>query len=151
MADLHVRRARAFDAGAMATLLNRIVAIGGTTAIEEPLTGAEMRAWMGEDASIWHVAEVAGEIVGFQVIEPHRDLPAEIYDIATFAQAGRHGLGIGSALFEATRATARAAGVRAIQARIAERNEGGRAYYRSRGFETVGAPVGGRVVKLYRL
>jgi GNAT superfamily N-acetyltransferase len=152
----HIRPARPFDAGAMATLLNEIIAIGGTTSIEGPVTGHDLRDWMADDRATWHVAELSGEIVGFQWFEPKADLPADACDIATFARPGRQGLGIGSALFEATKAAARAQGLRIIRARIAPRNEGGRAYYRSRGFETVGAPEGpvgggGKVVAVYRL
>ncbi|MFO6466108.1 N-acetyltransferase family protein [Jannaschia sp. KMU-145] len=150
MSGLHVRPARPFDGGAMADLLNEIIRIGGTTAIEGPVTGDELRGWLA-DAAAWHVAEDAGEIVGFQWVEHRPDLPADAVSIATFARPGRQGLGIGTKLFEATRAAALAAGIRTIHAVIADYNDSGRAYYRSRGFERIAGAPEGKVVKLFRL
>lgn len=133
---LHIRPAEPWDAGAMALLLQEIVEIGGTTAIEGPVTGAEIRDWMATPGSLWHVAERDGAVTGFQWVEPNRDLPDDALAIATFVAPGAHGVGIGSALFAATAAAARAAGAAWIDATILARNAGGRAYYRSRGFQT---------------
>ncbi|UWQ21608.1 GNAT family N-acetyltransferase [Jannaschia sp. W003] len=154
-----VRRAAPFDAGAMAALLNAIIAEGGTTALTEPVTGDALRARMRDPEAAWHVAEVAGDVAGFQWIAPHAADP-EACEIATFVARGRHGLGIGSALWEATRAEARARGWRVVEAVIRADNDGGCAYYRSRGFEAVGWREGVRlsdgrqvdkVVKRFRL
>jgi len=136
MADepLHVRRATALDTGAMARLLNPIIETGGTTAKTQPVTPAEILAWFKTPGAVWHVAEQAGEIVGFQWVEPHDALPAEAVDIATFVQQGRSGLGIGSALFTATEAAARDLGYGWMNAMIRADNSGGLAYYQSRGF-----------------
>ncbi|PWJ11443.1 GNAT family N-acetyltransferase [Jannaschia seohaensis] len=134
MTRIHVRPARPFDAGAMAALLNAIIARGGTTAMTQPVTGAQLRDWMAA-SDIWHVAEAEGEILGFQWIGRHDSLPEGACDIATFVALGSHGLGVGSRLFEATRKAAKAAGHAWIAARIAHYNEGGQAYYKSRGFE----------------
>ncbi|TFL19191.1 GNAT family N-acetyltransferase [Jannaschia formosa] len=149
MTRLHVRPARPFDAGAMATLLNAIIAQGGTTAMTEPVTGADLRDWM-QEADIWHVAESDGEILGFQWIGRHPGLPEDACDIATFVALGSHGLGVGSRLFDATRAAAKAAGFAWIAARIAPGNEGGQAYYRSRGFEDW-LRTGDKVIKRFDL
>jgi ribosomal protein S18 acetylase RimI-like enzyme len=148
---LHVRRAHPFDAGATAALLQAIVARGGTTAIDGPVTGDEVRGWMTTPGSIWHVAETGGEIVGVQWVEPHPALPPDAASIATFAAEGRQGLGIGTRLFQATVAAARARGLARLRAVIAPHNAGGRAYYRSRGFERVADAPEGRVVKVFRL
>jgi GNAT superfamily N-acetyltransferase len=136
MADepLHVRRATALDTGAMTRLLNPIIETGGTTAKTNPVTPAEILAWFRIPGTVWHVAEHAGEIVGFQWIEPHDALPVEALDIATFVQQGRTGLGIGSALFAATEPAARDLGYRWINATIRADNSVGLAYYQSRGF-----------------
>jgi ribosomal protein S18 acetylase RimI-like enzyme len=147
VAELHVRRAEAFDAGGLAALLTDM----GAAPPAGPLTAAELRGWMAAPGSVWHVAETAGEVLGVQWIEPGPAVPAGEMSIATFAKAGRHGLGIGAALWSATRDAARAMGVRAIRAVIAPNNEGGRAFYRSRGFERVADAPDGRVVKLFRL
>ena len=132
----HTRPAAPWDAGAMALLLREIIEIGGTTALDDPPSGAEVRAWMDTPSSLWTVAERDGEVVGFQWVEPHPDLPDDALDIATFVSPAVQGIGVGSALFAATAAAARAAGAAWINATILARNGGGRAYYRSRGFET---------------
>lgn len=134
MSDLHVRLAHPLDATAMARLLNRIIATGGTTAITDPVTAEEIAAWVTDDSAVWHVAEIAGDIVGFQWIEPSDALPPDAVDIATFVQEGRHGTGIGSALFAATERTARDRGHAWINANIRADNSGGLIYYQSRGF-----------------
>ena len=56
-------------------------------------------------------------------------------EIATFVDVRAHGHGIGTALFDATKKAARAAGYTAINATIRTDNESGLTYYRSKGFE----------------
>lgn len=133
MSEVCVRLAAPFDAGAMAALLNAIIAEGSTTAITEPATADGLRDYMAQDGMVWHIAEIDGDVTGFQWIAAH-DTPGGC-EIATFVDARRHGLGIGSALFEVTRLAARNAGHTWIRAEIRADNSGGLAYYRSRGFE----------------
>lgn len=134
MPDPIVRPAHPIDAAPMAALLNAIIEEGGTTAIEGPVAAEILRDWMaGDDA--WHVADLEGELLGFQWIGARDHLPPEACDIATFVAPGRHGLGIGSRLFEATENAARSRGYAWINATIRRVNTGGQAYYRSRGFE----------------
>lgn len=136
---IHIRPARVFDAAAMAALLNEIITIGGSTAMTRPVTAADLREWMAETGSIWHLAEDdGGAVMGFQWVHPHRDLPAGMADIATFVDVRRHGHGIGTRLFDATRKAARAAGFTAINATIRADNASGMTYYRARGFEPWG-------------
>jgi len=132
--DLFVRPATALDVSAMARLLNQIIATGGTTAKTDPVMPDEILGWFNAPGAAWHVAEQDGQIVGFQWIEPHEDLPPHAADIATFVQQGRTGLGIGSALFERTKGAARDLGYAWINATIRADNTGGLAYYQSRGF-----------------
>jgi len=141
---IEVRHAQRFDCGAMARLLNVIIAAGGTTAMVRPVTGDDLADWMAKgDRAAWHVAvDGDGEIVGFQWIDSHEGLPAEAADIATFVQRGRSGLGIGSALFEVTVKAARGLGYRWISAVIRADNAGGLAYYQSRGFRDYGVLEG---------
>jgi len=129
-----VRRAAPYDTRAMAGLLNRIIATGGTTAMTRPVAPAEILGWLGRTHAAWHVAELQGDIVGFQWIEPWDALPPEAANIATFVQQGRTGLGIGSALFRATEHAARNMGYAWINANIRADNESGLTYYQSRGF-----------------
>jgi ribosomal protein S18 acetylase RimI-like enzyme len=98
------------------------------------------------EASAWHVAETSeGEIVGMQWITRRDTLPPEAADISTFAKPGLQGLGIGSKLFEATKAAAKALGYRWISANIRADNAGGLIYYQSRGFEDYGRIEGHRM------
>jgi ribosomal protein S18 acetylase RimI-like enzyme len=143
---MHIRRAGDMDARPMAELLNEVIKIGGTTAYVDPVSAAYLIGRMGEDHAIWHLAEDdAGEVLGFQWVSPMPGTDAFVADIATFARAGRTGLGIGSALFTATRDAAQAEGYAWINASIRADNTGGLAYYQSRGFEDYGRIEGFRM------
>lgn len=133
-----IRRAAPMDARNMADLLNQIIRIGGTTALTHEVSTQDMRDKMSFnfDKSAWHLAETdQGEVLGFQWIAPHADLPPEACDIATFVKVGQTGLGIGSGLFEATRKAAKRLGYSWINASIRSDNSGGLIYYQSRSFE----------------
>jgi L-amino acid N-acyltransferase YncA len=136
-----VRKAIGLDASSMARLLNDIIDEGGTTAMTRQITGKDIQDWMSHDPlrSAWHVAlDSAEEVQGFQWIEPRAGLPNEACDIATFVKIGKTGLGIGSALFDATQQAAAALGYEWINANIRADNEGGLIYYQSRGFRDYG-------------
>lgn len=135
--DIQVRRATPLDARQMADLLNALIAEGGTTALTRSVTGSDIVGWMqsAPEKSAWHVAvDDSGEVLGFQWIEPADYLPEDAAEIASFVKIGRAGLGIGSALFDKTRAAARRLGYGWINANIRADNEGGLIYYQSRGF-----------------
>jgi L-amino acid N-acyltransferase YncA len=139
LTDFHIRKAGAMDAANICDLLNDIIAKGGTTAMVQPVTGAQIEIWMTTEDAVWHVAEDdRGNLLGFQWIEPHADLPKDATDIASFVKIGKTGLGIGSALFEVTKTAARDMGYRKIDAIIRADNASGLVYYQSRGFETIG-------------
>lgn len=134
---ISVRRAIPLDAASMARLLNEIIEIGGTTAMTQTITAGDLAEWMrnGGPRTAWHVAlDQSEEVVGFQWIAPKDTLPPEAADIATFVRTGQTGLGIGSALFEATRRAAKRLGFVWINATIRADNAGGLTYYQSRGF-----------------
>ncbi len=140
-----VRRAGVLDTRQMAELLNEIIAQGGTTALTEHVTAKDIQDWMAthSEVSAWHVAEDdKGDILGFQLITPQDDLPAQAVDIATFAKVGKVKMGIGSKLFEKTKAAAHQLGYAWINANIRADNHGGLAYYQSRGFEDYGTKKG---------
>lgn len=138
---IHVRPAIALDAPSMASLLNRIIDQGGTTALTTRVTGNDLEEWMAanDGKSAWHVAVNDQEqVVGFQWISTADYLPPDAAEIATFVQVGQTGLGIGSKLFDATRKAARDIGYDWINANIRADNEGGLIYYQSRGFQDYG-------------
>lgn len=138
---INVRPPINLDAPDMARLLNEVIEAGGTTALTRPVTGQDLQDWMetGPDHSAWHVAVDSTErIIGFQWITPADYLPPEAAEIATFVQTGQTGLGIGSALFDATQKAAKALGYVWINANIRADNDGGLIYYQSRGFQDYG-------------
>ncbi len=98
------------------------------------ITATDLRDWMAE-GDIWHVAERAGELCGFQWIGVRVALPPGTCEIATFMARGEDGIDAGSALFAATCRAAKAHGHRTIRATVARGNAAARSYYRSRGFE----------------
>ena len=138
---LTIRPGTRGDLRQAADLLNEIIAAGGTTALTDPLTGPALGDWLFANAgrSAWHVAiDDAGELLGFQWIGVWPDLPPEACDIGTFVKTGRTGLGVGSALFEATKQAALDLGYDWINANIRADNSGGLTYYQSRGFRDWG-------------
>lgn len=133
---LTVRPAISADAPAMADLLNEVVRAGGTTAILDPLSPADLRDWFidGSGARFCHLAEDEGLLLGWQSVGYGQGLPAGWGDMATFARVGGTGRGIGTALFAATLARARAEGLMGLNATIRSDNTGGLAYYTKMGF-----------------
>ena len=143
-----VRKPIALDRADMARLLNEIIDKGGTTALARPVTAKDLAEWMdfAPERNAWHVAVDGTErVVGFQWIEPDETLPPQAANIATFVQIGQTGLGIGSALFEATKRAAKEIGYVWINANIRADNEGGLIYYQSRGFQDYGVIEGYRM------
>jgi len=137
---LTIRPATRDDTAAMAELLNEIIIIGGTTAHTDPVDANTLLGWMTRYSgqSAWHVAiSERGELMGFQFLEPHPELPADTADIASFVRAGATGLGIGGQLFPASRAAAQVLGYAALVAVIRADNVGGLAYYSRQGFQDI--------------
>lgn len=124
------------DAAPMCALLNRIIAIGGTTAHELPMTPDQVAGYYitGSQVICCHVAEMDGAIIGFQSVERSAKLPEGWGDIGTFVSPDCQRSGAGAALFSATQAACRAAGLPAINATIRADNAPGLGYYARRGF-----------------
>lgn len=127
------------DAVPLAAMLNRIIAAGGTTALEEPFTPERFGEWFirpGPELAVSHVAldPDTGEPMGFQILERLDRLPAGWADIGTFTRREKPVPGAGRALFAATLVVARKLRVRTINATIRADNAGGLAFYRRLGF-----------------
>jgi L-amino acid N-acyltransferase YncA len=135
---MHIRRAVPTDAEELCGLLNEIIRVGGTTAIETALSASEFADWFidGEFALVCHVAEHNQLLIGFQSLSLYGDPPKGVADIATFARMDPKIRGVGSALFPATRAAAEELGLEFINATIRADNVSGLAYYAKMGFET---------------
>ena len=135
--NIEIRPARANDVPELVCLLNQIIERGGTTAYQKPLSEAEFSAKFFDNASMlgFHVACLeSGQRLGFQHLQKLARLPDDWGDIATFALIDSPVRGIGTALFEATKATANQLGLNAINATIRADNVPGLGYYSKMGF-----------------
>ncbi|TGD44634.1 GNAT family N-acetyltransferase [Pseudotabrizicola sediminis] len=132
-----IRPAGPDDAPAMADLLNAIIAIGGTTAHEQPKSPDTVRHDYidGPGTLTCVVAEEAGQILGWQAVDQHH---GEVH-IGTFVSPHTQAKGIGAQLFAQTRALCAAKGINEIFAAIRADNVPGLAYYARLGFTDVGA------------
>jgi L-amino acid N-acyltransferase YncA len=132
-----IRRARPADAAAMADILNRIIAIGGTTAHQSPKTAADVRVGYidGPDVLSTVVAEDNGQVIGWQSVGEWRGDA----HIGTFVRPGIQAKGAGSAMFALTCKALQATGHRSIMASIRSDNVPGLAYYGRLGFVDVAA------------
>jgi L-amino acid N-acyltransferase YncA len=131
---MNIRPLHPDDIPAMVAILNEIIAIGGTTAYQTPVSEAEFdRFRLPANAKTFlHVAEADGAIIGFQWLSPD---PEGLGAIASFAHPDAAQRGIGTALFAATKAAAIAAGYKTLEATIRADNASGLAYYSKMGFE----------------
>lgn len=134
-----VRRGDLGDAAGIADVLNNVIAEGRYTALtghwtpEAELTFLQS---LGRRSELF-VAEIAGRIVGFQVIEPFAAYTSAMDHVAilgTYVCADFRGRGIGQRLAEATFAFAREQGFEKAVIYVLAHNEGGLAYYRGLGF-----------------
>ena len=137
------------DAAGMTALLNAVIAKGGTTAHETPMTEADVRTYFidGSDVHSSAIAEDEGQIIGWQSVGQWQGDP----HVGTFVQPDLQARGVGGALFALTLATLRQTGIGYIIASIRADNVPGLAYYARIGFRDIGQDPGfalsdGRVV-----
>jgi len=137
---LILRDAKPGDRPVLCGLLNRIIAIGGTTAYQVPFTETRFASEFLDPATriSCTVAHNAGGTAGFQYLgRPTRDAyptPETWAFIASFVADGQQGRGIGQRLWAVTLDAARAAGVQAIDATIRADNVPGLRFYAGLGF-----------------
>ena len=135
---MRVRDAKLDDTAALCAILNEIIAIGGTTAIETLLTDAEFEGYFLTSPHVvcCVVAEDdAGMLAGFQMLERKDGEARHIAYSNTFARQSQKIRGIGTALFEASKRIAADKGITEIIAKIRADNVPGLAYYSKMGFE----------------
>jgi hypothetical protein len=138
-AKIATRIATSRDTSELCALLNEIIDIGGTTALQSRLTQDEFRDYFlqgGSHISCYLAVDALGLIAGFQSLERHSKLPDNWADIATFARVKRKTAGVGTALFARSSLFARQSGIFAINATIRADNTGGLIYYEKMGFQT---------------
>ena len=140
MSDLVIRPVTSDDAADLTELINAIIARGGTTAFVEPFTPQSLsEQYLIGPHMLSAVVAVDTETCraeGFQILGDFgTPLPAKWGDIGTYVRVEGVQRGIGSQLFKATCANARALGLAGINATIRGDNEGGLAFYSKQGFE----------------
>lgn len=138
-----VRRDDIQDAAGVAAVLNSIVAEGRHTALTGHWTPQAEMAFLQSlrPRAELFVAEVAGRIGGFQVIEPfvtYTTTMDHVCHFGTYVLAELRGRGIGRQLAQTTLAFARENGYEKAVIYVLTHNEAGLAYYRSLGFEERG-------------
>ena len=137
--NILIRMANIEDVPLLCEVLNEIIQVGGTTAIETPLSVEEFSNYFlsGKNyISCFMAEDKEGLPLGFQSLEYHPELPVDWADIATFARLKSKVRGIGTALFSYSKAHAAEAGIVGINATIRADNSGGIAYYEKMGFRT---------------
>lgn len=164
LSGIRVRHAVPGDVAALCEILNTIIKVGGTTALEAPLSLLEFSNYFleGERFLSCFVAEgsLASRQLGFQNLSFHPALPENWADISTFAKTEPKIPGVGTALFMQTKIWASERKLAAINAAIRADNQSGLAYYRKMGFQKYhvvegvplrdGTPVD-RILKCYHL
>ncbi|NBZ86536.1 GNAT family N-acetyltransferase [Stagnihabitans tardus] len=129
---MEIRDTSPADAAEMAELLNAIIAIGGTTAHQEPKTPDQVRQGYidGPGVRTSVLACEGGRVIGWQSIEHWEGG----FHIGSFVRPGIQARGVGAAMFARTLAQARAAGIPEIIASIRADNVPGLAFYAKMGF-----------------
>ncbi|WBO61925.1 GNAT family N-acetyltransferase [Streptomyces camelliae] len=113
-AAVSVRPARPDDVEAIRAIRNHAIEHSTALWTRTPQTAAQGVAWLAahlERGSAF-VAEAGGEVAGFAVYGPWRELDGYRHTVenSVYVREDRHGLGIGSALLTALIAAAREAG-----------------------------------------
>ncbi len=112
-------------------IVNHTIALGGTTAYEEPFSDAGFADHYLEEPPVANVVLFGERLVGFQSAF---DVGDGFYSIGSFTDQRDPVLGAGRVIFEKTLADCRALGGVAILAKITSDNTGGLAYYTRMGF-----------------
>ncbi|WP_413694538.1 N-acetyltransferase family protein [Rhodobacter sp. KR11] len=126
-----IRDTRPADAAEMADLLNAIIAIGGTTAHQEPKSPDQVRKGYIDGPEVrTSVLAQDGQVIGWQSI----DVWQGGFHIGSFVRPGIQARGVGAQMFALTLQRARAAGIPEIIASIRADNVPGLAFYAKMGF-----------------
>ncbi|MFJ8632451.1 GNAT family N-acetyltransferase [Streptomyces sp. NPDC093568] len=138
-----VRPAHSGDAESIRAIRNHAIEHSTALWTETPQSPADAAAWLSvhlERGSAL-VAEVRGEVAGFAVYGPWRDLDGYRHTVedSVYVREDRLGLGIGSALLAALVTAAREAGHHVMIAGIESANASSVRLHERFGFQVVGA------------
>ncbi|SEC14509.1 phosphinothricin acetyltransferase [Streptomyces sp. KS_5] len=137
-----VRPADSGDVEVIRAIRNHAIEHSTALWTQTPQSPAEAVAWLTahlERGSAF-VAEVDGEVAGFAVYGPWRELEGYRHTVedSVYVREGRHGLGIGSALLAALVVAAREAGHHVVIAGIESENASSIRLHERFGFQCVG-------------
>ena len=128
---LIARAMTADDVPACVAIVNHIIALGGTTAYEEPYSEQDFHDHYLVEPPVTNVVTQDGRVVGFQAAF---DVGDGLYSIGSFTDRVAPVKGAGKVIFGKTLADCRARGGEAILAKITSDNIGGLAFYSRMGF-----------------
>lgn len=128
---LLARAMTAADLPVCVEILNAIIATGGTTAHEDPLTLDAFRDHYFDDPKVVNVVTDGNRIVGFQACYEGE---GGLFYIGSFTDQTNPVKGAGRVMFAKTRADCAALGGTAIIAKITADNGPGLGYYAAMGF-----------------
>ena len=142
---IRIREATLDDAEVLVNIMNSIIKTGAYSAFDTLQTSASQRDFIAHfnERGIFHVAECPVEkmVIGMQTLEPFADY-SHAFDhvgiMGTLVDLQQRRSGIGTTLFEATRAEALKRGYEKIFTYVRADNINGLNYYRKMGFGVVG-------------
>lgn len=139
---MHVRRGTADDLPAIAAIYNHSIEHGVATFDVDPVTLGERRAWFAQfdDAHPLFVCELERAVVGYAYYLPFRQKAAYALtkECTVYVAPEAHRRGVGSALYTALVAYARAQGIHALVGVLGGDNPASVALHRKFGFVEVG-------------
>jgi L-amino acid N-acyltransferase YncA len=142
--EFRIRRASAQDADGIVTVLQQIVSERVHSAIEQPWSTNEQRAYLESLSAreAFHVAvDRSARVIGFQSLDlwsPHLVSTAHVGQLGTFLLTDWRRRGVGHALFRATQAFARSSGYRKLLIQVRMTNTAAQAFYQQLGFSQCG-------------
>lgn len=128
---LTARKMTRADVPACTAIINHIIALGGSTAYEDPYTEADLGDHYIDDAATSNVVVDGDRVVGFQStfeVEPG------VYSIGSFTDQQNPVRGAGKVVTDKTKSDCRTLGGQSIIAKITSDNTGGLAFYSKMGF-----------------
>ena len=140
-----IRKAVAEDAKPVVSVMNSVILEARYTALTNTFTEAEERAFIEGlcPRSAMFAAELEGQIVGIQVIEPdglarYTDSMRHVATIGTWVHADYRGHKIGGSLAEASFRFARTKNYEKIAIQVLPDNTRALRFYENLGFEKIG-------------
>jgi len=137
--EVNIRPATVTDAQGVVDVINSVIQEGGLTALYPTLTAEQEETFIEGlgPRSVMHVAELAGNILGVQTLEPlapYTQAMDHVAVLGTYVYKNYRQQGVGRSLTERTMAYARQEGYEKAIVYVRAGNAGGQTFYRRVGF-----------------